>query len=94
MEQIDRISLISEIFWIILVFFVFYFWIIGNFIPSIYTSIKLRMFLKNIYRDRSRCVCKSLFLIIFSFKNLIRDKLKKRWLINHLLLKMSKSRDL
>ena len=46
MEQIDRISLISELFWMANMFILFYFWIVSSFIPKIYTILKLRIYYK------------------------------------------------
>jgi hypothetical protein len=92
MEQIDRISLFSEIFWIILVFILFYFWILSSFIPKVYTSIKLRIYIKNIYRIRVKSIYKMLLLIKFFFRSLIKEKIKIRSLLNYLLYKMSNSK--
>ena len=65
MEQIDRMSLISELVWIIFFFLLFYFFLLGTFIPRIYSSIKLKQHFNFFYINKSKILTKAFFLVKF-----------------------------
>lgn len=80
MEQIDRMSLISELFWITLFFLFFYFVVIGKLLPIIYTSLKLKQYLNFFYINKSKVLTKSFFIINSININLVKS-LFLNWII-------------
>jgi hypothetical protein len=73
MEQIDRMSLISELIWIIFFFLFFYFFLIGTFIPRLFSSIKLKQYFNYLYINKSKVLTKAFFLIRLLNNNLLKS---------------------
>ena len=78
MEQIDRISIISQIFWLIICFLCLYFIVLFYSIPKIHRVLRLRIYLFNIdfYKIVNLIILLDLFYNFFIINNQLILNLK------------------
>lgn len=77
MEQIDRLSFMSQIFWLFILFMFLYFLVLLYIIPKVHKSLRFRFYLYRLLKRKLAKINTRFFFISYVLKENLKTKEKK-----------------
>jgi len=78
MEQIDRLSFMSQVFWLFIFFIFIYILVLLYIIPKIHKSLRLRVYLFGLIKKKLASLNTRFFFIAYASKENFSSKEKKK----------------